>query len=183
MPDSIPPGPSASAFPPSDGVPGWFGGALAPGRGGPSEGAVGELFGLPAGVLLEAVVEPALRAPVAQATAAARFVGDVVFEVGPGGGPPAGRPGAGGMPDLGQVPQLDPGIVALSLIPVVARVGADRLERDQQAPLPTGPGRQLPGAVSAGRPVFIRGREGEPRPVPGTGAARRIAPVWRPRFL
>ena len=61
MPESIPPGSSASAFPPSDGVPGWFGGALAAGRGGPAEGAVGQLFDLPAGVLLEAMVMAALR--------------------------------------------------------------------------------------------------------------------------
>jgi len=45
----------------SDGVPGGFGGVGAPGRGGPPEGAVGELVDRPVRVLLEPVVVAALR--------------------------------------------------------------------------------------------------------------------------
>ncbi len=43
-----------------DGVPGWFGGVLAARWGGPAEGAVGELVDVPARVLLDPVVVPAL---------------------------------------------------------------------------------------------------------------------------
>ena len=40
--------------------------------------------------------------------------------------------GAGGVPDLGQVPQPDPGVVAAGFVPVVAGVGGERVEGDDQ---------------------------------------------------
>jgi hypothetical protein len=46
----------------------------------------------------------------------------VVLEVALGGGPPADGAGAGGVPDLGQVPEPDPGVVPPGLVPVLARV-------------------------------------------------------------
>ncbi len=53
---------------------------------------------------------------------------------------------AGGVPDLGQVPELDPGIVARGLEPVIAVLGGDGVQRDEQVRLPAGPGAELPGA-------------------------------------
>src|SRR5713101_3335065 len=90
------------------------------------------------------------------------------------------------MPDLAQVPQLDPGVVALGLEPVVTILGGDRVKRDDQAG-PVCPGSQPPGAVSAGRPVRAGGREGESEakghdPGGAAGPARRIATVRRPGF-
>src|SRR6266852_5961506 len=85
------------------------------------------------------------------------------------------------MPDLAQVPQLDPGVVALGLEPVVTILGGDRVKRDDQAG-PVCPGSQPPGAVSAGRPVRAGGREGESGPGGAAGPARRIATVRRPGF-
>jgi hypothetical protein len=114
-----------------DGVPGGLGGELASGRGGPAEGAVGELINVPPGVLLEPVVVPALRAAITQTRPPARLVGGVVLEVAGGGGPAADGAGAGGMPDLAQVPELDPGIVALGLEPVITLIGGDRVDGDQ----------------------------------------------------
>ncbi len=55
-------------------------------------------------MLLEPVVEAALGAGVAQADPSARLVRRVVLDVALGGGPPADGAGAGGVPDLGQVP-------------------------------------------------------------------------------
>src|SRR5690349_16910245 len=94
----------------SDGVAGGFGGVGASGWGGPPEGAVGELVDLPLGVLLEPMVVTALRAGVAETGAAARFVRGVVLVVALGGGAPTDGAGAGGVPDLGQVPELHAGI-------------------------------------------------------------------------
>ncbi len=96
-----------------DGVAGGFGVVAASGRCGPAEGPVGELVHLPPGVLLEPMIMTALRAGVAQAGPAARFIRGVVLQVALGGRPAADRAGAGGVPDLGQVPQLDPGIMTL----------------------------------------------------------------------
>ena len=48
-----------------DGVPGGFGGVGAPGRGGPPEGAVGELVDRPFRVLLEPVVVAAFGTGIA----------------------------------------------------------------------------------------------------------------------
>jgi hypothetical protein len=86
-----------------------------------------------------------------------------VLEVAGGGGPPADRAGAGGVPDLGQVPELDPGIMTPGLVPVVAVLGGDGVEGDDQV-RPVSGGAQLPGAVAAGRPGLAGGGEGEPGP-------------------
>ena len=116
----------------SDGVPGGFGGVGAPGWGGPAEGAVGELVDRPFRVLLEAVVVAALGAGVAAAGPAACLVRGVVLDVALGGGPAADGAGAGGVPDLDQVLQRDPGVVAAGLVPVVAGVGGQRFQGDDQ---------------------------------------------------
>ena len=58
---------------------------------------------------------PALRAAITQARPAARLVRDVVLEIALAGGPAADRAGTGGVPDLGQVPQPDSGVVARGL--------------------------------------------------------------------
>src|SRR5437868_9272634 len=145
------------AEPRLDRVPGWFGGVGAPGRGGPPEGPVGELVDLPLGVLLEAVVVAALRAGIAQAAPAARVVGGVVLQVALGGGAAADGAGAGRVPDLGQVPQLDPRVMAAGLLPVAAGVGRQGLQGNDQVGPGSG-GVQPPGAVAAGR------GEGEPGP-------------------
>src|SRR6185437_2311814 len=105
------------------------------------------------------------------------FVRDVVLKVTPGGGPPADRAGAGGVPDLGQVPQRDPGVVTLGLESVVARVGGDRLERHDQAG-PGSCGAQPPRAVAAGRAVPAGRSEGEPRRA-GPGACA-VVPGFGP---
>src|SRR5690242_4306467 len=57
------------------------------------------------------MVVPALRTGVAQAGPAALFERDVVLEVRAARGPLAHRPGTRRVPDLGQVPQLDAGIM------------------------------------------------------------------------
>ena len=152
----------------SDGVAGGFCGVGSAGRGRPREGAVGKLVHSPLGVLFEPVVVTALRAGITQAGSSARFVWRVVLEVALAGGSPAYRAGTGGVPDLGQVPQPDPGVVAAGLVPVVAGVGGDRVDRDDQVRSGSG-GAQPPGAVPAGRAVLADGSEGEPRRS-GTGA-------------
>src|SRR5207302_7772665 len=106
-----------------DGVAGGFGVVAAPGRRGPAEGSVGELVDLPSRLLLEPMIVPTFRAAVAQARSSARLVRRVVLEVAGPGGPSADRAGAGGVPDLGQVPEPDPGVVAAGLVPVLAVVG------------------------------------------------------------
>ena len=90
---------------------------------------------MPPGLLLEPVIMPAFRAAITQARSATALVGDVVLEVALGGGPAADRAGAGGVPDLGQVPELDSGVVALGLEPVVAVPGAQRAELDDNTEL------------------------------------------------
>src|SRR5690348_8368000 len=113
-------------------VPGRFGGVLPPGRRGPADSPVGKLVDRPARVLLETMITPTLRAAVAQARPPARLVRRVVVEVALGGGPAAARSDARHVPDPGQVPELDPGIMALSLQPVVTFAGIDRVEPNQQ---------------------------------------------------
>ena len=147
--------------PGSDGVAGRLGDVGPPRWGGPPEGAVGELVYFPLGVLLEAMVVAALRAGVTETGASARFVRGVVLQVALGGGAAADGAGAGGVPDLGQVPQLDPGIVASGFVPVIAGVGGDRVDRDDQVRSGSG-GAQPPGAIAAGRAVSAVRGEGEP---------------------
>src|SRR5436309_8356246 len=91
-------------------VPGRFGRVLPPGRGGPAERAVGKLVDRPARILLEPVITPTLRAAITEARPATRLVGGVVVEVALGSRPAAPGAGAGRVPDLGHMPQLDPGI-------------------------------------------------------------------------
>src|SRR5580700_2052556 len=114
------------------------------------------------------MVVAALGVAIAQATATAGLVGDVVLEVGSARGAAAAGAGAGGVPDFGQVPEHHPGIVAPGLPPVVAVPGGDRPDLDEQVLLTSG---QSPGAVPAGRAGLIGGGEGEP------GTAGRIVPV------
>jgi len=80
----------------------------------------------------------------------------------------AARAGARGVPDLGQVPEHDAGVVAFGLVPVVAAVRGDRPDLQEQVPLPGDPGGEPPGAVSAGRAGLAGGGEGEP------GSAGRV---------
>src|SRR6185437_10665816 len=115
-----------------DGVPGGFGVVAASGRGGPAEGSVGELIDRPARLLLEAMVMPTFRTPVAQAGPSARLVRHVVLVVTLGGGPSAHRASAGGVPDLRQVPEPGPGVVAPGLVPVLAVAGVQGVDRDDQ---------------------------------------------------
>src|SRR5437764_3879156 len=147
----------------SDGVAGGFGDVVASGWGGPAEGPVGELVYLPSRLLLEPVVMPAFRAAVTKARPAACLVRDVVLEVALAGGAAADRAGAGRVPDLGQVPQLDPGIVALGGEPVVAVVGAEGVELDDQVGSGSR-GAQPPGPEPAGRPLPVLAGAAEPRP-------------------
>src|SRR5690349_12736415 len=115
------------------------------------------------------MVMAAFGAGVAETGAAACFVRDVVLVVALGGGAPADGAGAGGVPDLGQVPEPGPGIVTFGLESVVARVGGDRVDGDDEVRAGAG-GAQPPGAISAaGRSVAAGGGEGEPRRA-GAGA-------------
>ena len=148
------PGPGNRGATRLDGVAGGFGGVLPAGWGGPPEGTVRELIHFPSGVLLEPVVPPTLGPAVAQAGPAACLIRDVMFEITVTSRPAAGRVGAGGVPYLGQVPQPDPGVVALTLEPVVAILGGDGVEGDQQV-WPGSPGPQLPCPVPAGRAVLV----------------------------
>ena len=119
-----------------DGVAGGFFGVLAAGGGGPPDAPVGQLVNLPSGVLLDPVIMTALRIAITDTRPAARLERGVVLEVGLRSRPPAGGTGTRGVPDLGQVPEHHPGVVAGGLTPVVTRVGADRLDGDDQVPLP-----------------------------------------------
>src|SRR5882724_13019634 len=116
----------------SDWVSRRFRGVLPPGRGRPAERPVRQLVHVPARVLLEPVVAPALRARVTQARPAACLIRGVVLEVAACRRAAAPGPGAGRVPDLGQVPEPGPGIMARGLEPVIAPLGVDRVEPDQQ---------------------------------------------------
>src|SRR6185312_14468438 len=141
--------------------PGGFGG-VGPSRWcGPAEGPVGELIDLPLGVLFEPVVVTALWPAVTETRSSACFVRSVVLEVGLGGRPPADGAGAGRVPDLGQVLQPDPGIVTAGLVPVVAGIGVQGLQGDDQV-RPAAGGAQPPGAVPSGRSVPAGRGEREP---------------------
>ena len=95
------------------------------------------------------------------------------------GRPPARRTATGDVPDLGQVPELDPRVMTAGLEPVITGVDGDRVERDQQVRPPGHPGGQPPGPVAAGRPVTPGGGEGEPRPQAGAGSAGLILAAGR----
>ena len=136
---------------------------------------VGSCSAFQRGSCLSLVVVTALRVPVTQAGPAARLVGDVVLEVRARRWAAAARPGARGVPDLGQVPEQDPGIVTLGLVPVIAGPGGDGLQGDEQVPLPGSPGGERPGAVSAGRAGLVRRGEGERR---RAGRIRAVFGAW-----
>src|SRR5208282_1822368 len=139
----------------------------------------------PPRILLQPVLVPALGARITQTGSATGLVRGVVFEIAAGRGSPAGRAGTRGMPDLGQVPELDAGIVPGGLEPVIAGIDGDRVDREEQAGLSGDPGAEPPGSVSAGWSVPAGGREGEggtvragPGPVRG-GLAGRVSPAGR----
>ena len=157
-----------------DRVAGGFGIVAAPGRGGPPEGAVGKLIDRPSGLLLEPVVMPAFRTRIAQTRTSARLIRRVVLEVALAGGSPADGAGAGGVPDLRQVPEPGAWVVAAGLVPVVAVVGGQGVQRDDQIG-PVSRGAEPPGAVTAGRAVPAGRGEGEP----GPARRRRARLVWR----
>src|SRR5690242_2722277 len=161
----------------SDGVPGGFGGVVASGWGGPAEGSVGELLDVPPGLLLEPVIMTTLWAAITQARPATRLVRDIMFEVTLASWPAADRTDAGGVPDLGQVPQLDSGVAALGLEPVAAVLGAEGVELDDEVGSGAG-GAQPPGPGSSRRPVPLFEGEAEPGPVPAPGfrAGLRLGP-------
>src|SRR2546426_1358760 len=74
--------------------------------------------------------------------------------------------------------------MALGLEPVIAALGGDRVEGDDQVWAASG-GAQLPGAVTAGRPGLAGGGEGEPAPwgaAGAAGAAGWVASVRRAGF-
>src|SRR5689334_19419543 len=136
----------------SDRVPGGFGDVVASRWGSPSEGPVRQLVHLPARLLLEPVVMTTLWAAITQARPAARLKRNIMFEVALAGRSAADRAGAVGVPDLGQVPKLDARVMAPSLEPVVAVLGTQGVElNDQVRPGSGGP--QPPGPVPAGLPV------------------------------
>jgi len=147
-----------------DRVPGGFGDVLPPGRHGPPYVSAGQVLRVPPRILLHPMVGPALRIPVAQAGPAIGLVGDVMFEVTATSRTPTAGTGTGCVPDLREVPEHYPGIVTPGLPSMITLPGGDRPDLDQQVLLP---GRESPGAVSAGQVGLIGASEGE----------RRIAPV------
>jgi len=72
------------------------------------------------------------------------------------------------------VPELDAGIMTLSLVPVIAALRGDRLDVQEQIALPGDPGGEPPGPVAAGRAGLPGGDEGEPGSPGRTGAIRSI---------
>ena len=149
-------------------------GVAAPGRRGPPEGAVGELIDRPPRLLLEPVVMPALRTPITQARPPARLVRRVVLEVALAGGPPADGAGAGGVPDLGQVPERDPG----SWPRASCRCSQSRVSRVSIATIRPGPppgmrSRQVP--YPPGGPSRLAGVKQNPAPPGGGPGPERLA--------
>jgi hypothetical protein len=130
------------------------------------------LLHLPAGILLQPVVELAFRVPVAQTRPATSLVRNVMLEVGTLRRPAAAGPGARGVPDLGQVPQHHPGIMAVRLVPVVAAFTGDRPDLQEPVGLPGDPGSEPPGAVSSRRPGLTGEGEGERCPAGRVRPAR-----------
>ena len=120
-------------------------------------------------------VEAAFWVAVAQTGSSPGFVRDIVFEVAVGGGALAAGAGACGVPDLGEVPELDTGIMPLGLVPVIAAFGGDRLDVQEQVALAGDPGGEPPAAFTpAGRAGLAGGGEGEPGPAGRIGTVRFI---------
>jgi len=110
-----------------------------------------------------------LWAAVAQAGPPARLIRGVVLEIALGGGSSADRAGAGRVPDLGQVPEPDPGVVAAGLVPVLAVVGVQGVDRDDQV-RPAAGNAQPPGAcIRRAGPSRLAGVKENPG---GPGPAR-----------
>src|ERR1700735_4370706 len=97
------------------------------------------VFEAPSGCLLVAVVVAADGPGVAQAGPAALLVRGGGLVVAGLVGAAAGREGAAVVQDPGQVPERDPGIVALGLVPVVARSG-EVLQVEHEVPGGAGSG-------------------------------------------
>src|SRR5262249_21370309 len=116
---------TGSSSPSSYRVSGRLGGVLAAGWGGPAECSVGKLVRFPVGVLFEPVVVPAFRIRVTQARPAACLIWRVVLVVALAGRPSADRAGAGGVPDLGEVPEPGARVVAFGFVLVVAAVNGE----------------------------------------------------------
>lgn len=114
---------------------------------------------------------PAFRVRIAEAGPATCLEGDIVLEVALAGGPAADRAGAGGVPDLGQVPEPGAGVVAAGLEAVVAVLGGEGMEFDEELPAVDAEG---PGPEAAGRPVAAGAGEAEGglRSVPVAGGSR-----------
>src|ERR1700722_7681058 len=104
-------------------VPGRLGDVLPSRRRGPPHVSAGELFGVPPRVLFHPVVGPALRPAVTQARPATGLIRNVVLEVTSISRTPAAGSGAGRVPDLGQVPEHHPGIMAPGFPAVIAAPG------------------------------------------------------------
>ena len=153
-----------------DGIAGGFGGVLPSGGSGPPDLAAGQLLGLPAGILFQPVIIAALGVPVTQTGPAADLIRNVVLKVAVHSWSPAAWSGARRVPDLGEVPQHHPGIMAFRLMAVVAPAGGNRPDLEEQIPLPWGPGGEPPRPVAARRSGLIGGSEGKP------GLAGRVGP-------
>jgi len=94
--------------------------------------------------------------------------------------PAAARPGARGVPDLGQVPQQHPGIMPPGLVPVIAAAGGDRPDPQEQVPPHGHPGGQPPGPRLGAVPGRPGRRSPSPRPTvpPGSGGPCARGAAW-----
>jgi hypothetical protein len=161
--------PAPRSWPPAalDRVPRRLGDVLPPGGGGPPDLA-GKLLGHPPRILFDPVVIPALcgfplHIRVLLSASYGTLCSKSQFTAG------LRQPGpVGGVSDLGQVPQHDPGVVASGRMLVITVLGRDRPDLDEQFPVTGG---EPPGAVPATGPGLISGCEGKRWP------ARRIMPV------
>src|SRR5690242_18807777 len=118
---------------------------------------------------------PTLRTTITKTRPATRLVWDIVLEVTLAGGPSADRTRTGGVPDLGQVPELDSRIVTAGGEPVVAVLGAQGVQLDDQVRSRSGRP-QPPGPQPARRAVPRFGGEAEPGPVPASGRGGGAGP-------
>src|SRR5260370_13744250 len=130
-----------------DGIAGRLGHILPPRRRGPPHVSAGQLLGVPPRVLFHTVVEPALCPAIAHTCSTTSLVWHIVLEITSYCGSSAARSGTPRVPDLGQVPSHDSGIVAPVMPPVIPVPGGQRPDLDQQVLLPGG---EPPGAISAG---------------------------------
>src|SRR5690348_15412171 len=118
---------------------------------------------------------PTLRTAITKTRPATRLVWDIVLEVPLAGGPSADRTRTGGVPDLGQVPELDSRVVTAGGEPVVAVLGAQGVQLDDQVRSRSGRP-QPPGPQPARRAVPRFGGEAEPGPVPASGRGGEAGP-------